>query len=41
VLDKYNLSQYAGSEILLELINEANGWSYEAAYWGKIAVVTE
>jgi len=33
-----DLSQYAGSEILLELVNEANGWSYEAAYWGKIAI---
>ena len=36
-----DLSRYAGSEILLELINEANGWSYEAVYWGKIAIVTE
>ena len=36
-----DLSRYAGSEILLELINVANGWSYEAAYWGKIAIVTE
>jgi hypothetical protein len=36
-----DLSQYAGSEILLELINVASGWHYEAAYWGKIAIVTE
>jgi hypothetical protein len=36
-----DLSLYAGSEILLELMNEANGWSYETAYWGKIAIVTE
>lgn len=36
-----DLSPYAGSEILLELINEANGWSYEAAYWGKIAIITK
>ncbi|UCD29487.1 MAG: glycoside hydrolase family 127 protein [Planctomycetota bacterium] len=36
-----DLSPYAGSEIVLELMNEANGWSYETAYWGMIAIVTE
>jgi len=32
-----NLSEYAGSEIDLMLVNEANGWAWEAGYWAKIA----
>ncbi|HUV64567.1 MAG TPA: hypothetical protein VMW24_11760 [Sedimentisphaerales bacterium] len=36
-----DLSEHAGSTIDLMLMNEANGWSYEAAYWAKIEIVTE
>lgn len=32
------LSNYAGKEILLELINQPNGWAFEAAYWAKIEI---
>jgi hypothetical protein len=33
-----DLSSYAGKTIKMELVNQASGWSYEAAYWGEIAV---
>ena len=33
-----DLSEYAGRIITLQLINAANGWSYEAAYWAKIEI---
>jgi hypothetical protein len=33
------LSDYAGKSILLELINHANDWNHEAAYWAKIEIV--
>jgi hypothetical protein len=33
-----DLSEYAGQIITLQLTNEANGWSYEAAYWAKIEI---
>lgn len=33
-----DLSKYSGSETLLELINVASGWHYEAGYWGEIAI---
>lgn len=33
-----DLSEYAGRIITLQLTNEANGWSYEAAYWAKIEI---
>jgi len=33
-----DLSGYAGQIITLQLINAANGWSYEAAYWAKIEI---
>jgi hypothetical protein len=36
-----DLSEYAGSKLHLVLINEANGWFYEAAYWAKIEIVSE
>jgi hypothetical protein len=36
-----DLSDYAGKETLLELINQPNGWAYEAAYWAKIEVVAD
>ena len=33
-----DLSGYAGQIITLQLINAANGWSYEAAYWARIEI---
>ncbi|MEP0843641.1 MAG: ADP-ribosylglycohydrolase family protein [Phycisphaerae bacterium] len=33
-----DLSEYAGQIITVQLINAANGWSYEAAYWGRIEI---
>jgi hypothetical protein len=35
-----DLSPFAGKEIELELINQADGWQFEAAYWAEIAVKT-
>lgn len=35
------LSKYAGKQVKIELINQPNGWSYEAAYWGEISIVSE
>jgi len=31
-----DLSDYAGKAIKLELVNQPNGWAWEAAYWQKI-----
>jgi len=36
-----DLSGYAGKSPKIELINQANGWSYEAAYWGEISIKSE
>jgi hypothetical protein len=36
-----DLSEYAGKSILIELYNQPTGWSYEAGYWSRIAIVTE
>jgi len=36
-----DLSSYAGSEIMLELLNGSNGSDFEIACWAKIAVVSE
>jgi hypothetical protein len=33
-----DLTKYAGKEVKLELVNEPTGWSFEAAYWGKIEI---
>ncbi len=34
------LSAYAGQKILLEIINQPNGWAWEGGYWDRIEVVT-
>jgi hypothetical protein len=31
-----DLSPYAGKKVKLELVNQADGWAFEAAYWAKI-----
>ncbi len=35
-----DLSEYAGKTIDIELLNQANGWKNEAAFWSKISVET-
>ena len=34
-----DLSKYAGKETKIEIVNQPNGWSWEAAYFAKIEVV--
>ncbi len=36
-----DLTAYAGRTIRLELVNQASGWSYEAAYWAEASVRSE
>ena len=34
---KVDLSQFAGTDIKLELINQPTGWEWDAAYWKTIS----
>lgn len=34
-----DLSPFAGKRVKIELTNQANSWSWEAAYWAKIVVL--
>jgi arylsulfatase A-like enzyme len=34
-----DLSKHAGKTISVELLNQATGWSHEAAYWSRIKIV--
>ncbi len=36
-----DLSAWAGRTVTVELLNHADGWQYEAAYWDRIDVVTD
>jgi hypothetical protein len=36
-----DLSDYAGKEIKLELVNKASDWKFEAGYWAKIELINE
>ncbi len=36
-----DLTPYAGKAIPVEIMNQPNGWSWEAAYWAKVAIETE
>jgi hypothetical protein len=36
--EQVDLSAYAGKTVQLELLNQANGWAYEAAYWAEISL---
>ena len=36
-----DLSDYAGNEVFLELVNQANGWAFEAGYWAEIEIVED
>ena len=41
VLVERDLSEYAGKEINLELVNQPSGWAFEAGYWAEIKLVSE
>ena len=36
-----DLTPFAGKAVELELVNQPNGWSWEAAYWAKVDVTTD
>ena len=36
-----DLSEFAGKDVELELINQPSGWQWEAAYWKTIEIVEE
>ncbi len=36
-----DLSPFAGKKVDLELLNQANGWSWEFGYWGRVEVVSQ
>ena len=36
-----DLSKFAGQELALGLVNQANDWSYEFGYWGGARIVSE
>ena len=36
-----DLTPFAGKAAKVELVNEPNGWSWEAAYWAKVEVTTD
>jgi hypothetical protein len=38
---EFDLSEWAGQTVRLELLNQATGWSFEAGYWAEIAIDTE
>jgi len=33
-----DLAPYAGKTVSLELVNQPDGWFYEAAYWGEVEI---
>ena len=35
---EFDLSDWAGKTINLELLNQATDWKFEAAYWGRIEI---
>lgn len=36
-----DLSDFAGKEVKLELINQPTGWKFEAGYWAEISLVSQ
>ena len=36
-----DLTKFAGQELTLGLVNQANDWSYEFGYWGGARIVSE
>jgi hypothetical protein len=41
VLIEVDLSEYAGKEVNLELVNQPSGWAFEAGYWAEIKLVSK
>lgn len=39
--EELDLTSHAGKNIKLELVNQPSAWSYEAAYWAEIALVSQ
>jgi len=35
---EFDLSDWAGQTVTVELLNQATGWSFEAGYWAEIAI---
>ena len=35
---EFDLSDWSGRTITLELLNEASGWRYEAGYWSELKI---
>lgn len=38
---KVDLSKFAGQELKLDLVNQANDWAWEFGYWGGARIVSE
>jgi hypothetical protein len=36
-----DLSAYAGKNIKIDLVNQSSDWSFEAAYWAEISLITK
>ncbi|MDA0285223.1 MAG: hypothetical protein O3B86_17885, partial [Planctomycetota bacterium] len=36
-----DLSRFAGQSIIVEVANEATGWSYEHGYWNRLEIVEQ
>jgi hypothetical protein len=36
-----DLSDFAGKEVELKLINQPTGWKFEAGYWAEISLVSQ
>jgi hypothetical protein len=36
-----DLSKFAGQELKLDLVNQANDWSWEFGYWGAARIISE
>jgi len=37
---QFDLKPFAGSNVLIELDNKANGWAFEAGYWAELSIET-
>jgi putative heme-binding domain-containing protein len=36
-----DLTPYAGKQVALELLNQANGWNWEFGYWGRVRIASQ
>lgn len=41
LIENVDLTDFAGHRVKLELVDQPSGWSFEAAYWGEINIVSE